>query len=56
MNITTKNNENIPWVEKYRPTKFDDIVLEPINREIFSNIISEQYFPNLLLYRVLCSM
>lgn len=50
MNTTTKNNENIPWVEKYRPTKFDDIVLEPINREIFSNIISEQYFPNLLLY------
>jgi replication factor C subunit 3/5 len=50
MSTTTKNNENIPWVEKYRPTKFDDIVLEPINREIFSNIISEQYFPNLLLY------
>tara|TARA_Y100000389_G_scaffold196156_1_gene228628 strand:+ start:496 stop:1452 length:957 start_codon:yes stop_codon:yes gene_type:complete len=50
MSTTTRNNENIPWVEKYRPTKFDDIVLEPINREIFSNIISEQYFPNLLLY------
>ena len=50
MNTTTKNNENIPWVEKYRPTNFDDIVLEPINREVFSNIISEQYFPNLLLY------
>jgi len=50
MNIPTKDNENIPWVEKYRPTNFDDIVLEPINREVFSNIISEQYFPNLLLY------
>mgnify|MGYP001324008635 CR=1 FL=1 len=50
MNTTAKNNENIPWVEKYRPTNFDDIVLEPINREVFSNIISEQYFPNLLLY------
>ena len=47
---TIKNIENIPWVEKYRPTKFDDIVLEPINREIFSNIIKQQYFPNLLLY------
>tara|TARA_B110000967_G_scaffold94126_1_gene96745 strand:+ start:1053 stop:2015 length:963 start_codon:yes stop_codon:yes gene_type:complete len=45
-----KNTENIPWVEKYRPTKFDDIVLEPINRDIFSNIIKQQYFPNLLLY------
>ena len=45
-----KNIENIPWVEKYRPTRFDDIVLEPINRDIFSNIIKQQYFPNLLLY------
>jgi len=52
MNNSTpiKNTENIPWVEKYRPTKFDDIVLEPINRDIFSNIIKQQYFPNLLLY------
>ena len=27
--------ENIPWVEKYRPTKFDKIVLNEMNRQIF---------------------
>jgi len=43
-------SESIPWVEKYRPTQFDDIVLSPINREIFQNILSVQYFPNLLFY------
>jgi replication factor C subunit 3/5 len=44
----TKNT--IPWVEKYRPTNFDDIVLDPINRKIFKNILEKNYFPNLLFY------
>ena len=39
----------IPWVEKYRPVKFDTIVLDPINRKIFENILNKNYFPNLLL-------
>lgn len=46
--ITAKNN--IPWVEKYRPTQFDDIVLDPLNRKLFSNILKTDYFPNLLFY------
>jgi len=37
-------------VEKYRPTKFDDIVLDETNREIFNNILSSGYFPNLMFY------
>jgi DNA polymerase III delta prime subunit len=41
---------SIPWVEKYRPTQFDNIVLDPVNREIFENIIDNNYFPNLLFY------
>jgi len=45
-----QKNQNIPWVEKYRPTHFDDIVLDPINRKIFSNILDKNYFPNLLFY------
>ena len=44
------NKQNIPWVEKYRPTNFDDIVLDPINRKIFKNILDKNYFPNLLFY------
>lgn len=41
---------NIPWVEKYRPTEFNNIVLDPTNKKIFSNILQKKYFPNLLLY------
>ena len=38
------------WVEKYRPTEFDDIVLEPLNKQILKNIVNTGYFPNLLFY------
>ena len=48
-NIKLKN-ENIPLIEKYRPTKFENIVLDPLNRKLFTNIISNSYFPNLLFY------
>jgi replication factor C subunit 3/5 len=40
----------IPWVEKYRPSKMIEIVLEPLNRELFTNILDMNYFPNLLIY------
>uniref|UniRef100_A0A6C0DSD4 AAA+ ATPase domain-containing protein n=1 Tax=viral metagenome TaxID=1070528 RepID=A0A6C0DSD4_9ZZZZ len=43
-------NDNIPFVEKYRPSKLDDVVLSPINRTIFKNILEKKYFPNLLFY------
>tara|TARA_Y100000992_G_scaffold301864_1_gene273923 strand:+ start:1036 stop:1971 length:936 start_codon:yes stop_codon:yes gene_type:complete len=42
--------ETSPWVEKYRPNKFEDIVLTPINKKILENIIEFNYFPNLLFY------
>jgi replication factor C subunit 3/5 len=45
-----QDKQNIPWVEKYRPTHFEDIVLEPINKKIFENILKNNYFPNLLFY------
>ena len=45
------NSKNyIPWVEKYRPTDFKDIVLDKYNKIIFNNILKTNYFPNLLLY------
>jgi len=47
---TAHNKNNIPWVEKYRPTHFDNIVLDPTNRQLFDNILERNYFPNLLLY------
>ena len=38
------------WVEKYRPKIFEDIVLDPLNKQILKNIIDTSYFPNLLFY------
>ena len=43
-------HNGIPFVEKYRPVKFDDIVLDPLNKQILKNIIETGYFPNLLFY------
>ena len=45
MNIFT------PWVEKYRPNTFDDIVLDPLNKIILENIIKNEHFPkNLMIH------
>lgn len=44
------HHESSPWVEKYRPTKFNDIVLDWLNKKILSNVIETGYFPNLLFY------
>ena len=43
-------NEIIPWVEKYRPSNFEDIVLDDMNKHILKNIVELNYFPNLLFY------
>ena len=40
----------VPWMETYRPKIFDDIVLDPLNKQILKNIIKNAYFPNLLFY------
>jgi DNA polymerase III delta prime subunit len=44
--MTTK----IPLVEAFRPSRFEDIVLDPNNKLILSRIIETSYFPNLLFY------
>jgi len=44
------DNDTIPWVEKYRPTSFDQIVLDETNHRILKNIVDTNRFPNLLLY------
>ena len=43
-------NKYTPWVEKYRPKTFDDIVLDPLNKQLLENIIETEHFPNLLFY------
>ena len=57
-NDTTRENhttidylkKSTPWVEKYRPSKFEDIVLDPLNKILLKNVIDDNYFPNLLFY------
>lgn len=48
MELTT--TPSIPWVEKYRPSKFQDIVLDPLNRRLFQQSLDAHYFPNMLFY------
>ena len=42
--------KHIPWVEKYRPNDFNDIVLDKFNRKILKNVIKTGNFPNIILY------
>ena len=42
--------EQIPWVEKYRPTKFESIILETHNKCILKNMLKTNTIPNLLFY------
>jgi replication factor C subunit 3/5 len=43
-------SSGIPYVEFYRPKNFDDIVLDPLNKQILTNIINTNCFPNLLFF------
>jgi len=39
-----------PWVELYRPTRFEDIVLSEDNRRLFAAMLREGYIPNMLFH------
>lgn len=39
-----------PWIEAYRPTDFNSIVLDSLNKNILTNIILTGHFPNLLFF------
>jgi len=48
--MTLSSTFAMPWVEKYRPNSFNNIVLSDINKTICNNIIDTSYFPHILLY------
>jgi replication factor C subunit 3/5 len=48
--IREMTKDSSPWSEKYRPQDFNHIVLDPINRQIFENIIKKRKFPHMLFY------
>lgn len=41
---------SLPWIEKYRPSKINDLVQENHITELFNNIIKTQEMPHLLFY------
>ena len=39
-----------PWVERYRPTRFEDIVMSKDNQTIFETMLRDGYIPNMLFH------
>ena len=43
------NKNDLPWIEKYRPTKITDILFDDVLRDKFNKIIETKIYPNLIL-------
>ena len=39
-----------PWIEKYRPSKLENVVLSDENKTILKNIIDTDTYPNMIFY------
>eukprot|EP00545_Synedropsis_sp_CCMP1620_P013684 CAMPEP_0119004032 /NCGR_PEP_ID=MMETSP1176-20130426/911_1 /TAXON_ID=265551 /ORGANISM="Synedropsis recta cf, Strain CCMP1620" /LENGTH=338 /DNA_ID=CAMNT_0006955693 /DNA_START=63 /DNA_END=1077 /DNA_ORIENTATION=- len=50
MEIDTSKTLQLPWVEKYRPKKLEDLVAHEDIISIISNLIDNDNLPHLLLY------
>lgn len=42
--------EGTPWVEKYRPKRLSEVVLDQDNRTLFTNAIANRRLPNMVFY------
>lgn len=40
----------LPWIEKYRPTHLNDIILDEETKLLFMNMIEDRHFPQILFY------
>jgi replication factor C subunit 3/5 len=40
----------LPWIEKYRPSDLEQIIIEPDTRNLFEKMIESKMFPNMLFY------
>jgi len=55
MNFFSKNKEyheihiKLPWVEKYRPKEYDDILLDPFIKDKIFNILKNKIIPNMII-------
>jgi replication-associated recombination protein RarA len=49
-NISKSTNENLPWVEKYRPTDFNSLLSHNEIINTIQQLINANRLPHLLLY------
>jgi DNA polymerase III delta prime subunit len=48
--VTPKvKNDGLPWVEKYRPKRLDDLLLEPMNKEKIKSWLTSDDFRSVIL-------
>ena len=40
----------LPWIEKYRPSELEHIIIEPSTRNLFEKMVETKIFPNMLFY------
>lgn len=40
----------LPWIEKYRPSELEHIIIEPSTRYLFEKMVKTKIFPNMLFY------
>lgn len=40
----------LPWIEKYRPSELEHIIIEPSTRNLFEKMLETKIFPNMLFY------
>ena len=43
------NPKDWMWVEKYRPSSFNDIVFDPLNKQLLENIIKNKLIHDQLI-------
>ena len=55
MNFFSKNKDyniidiKLPWIEKYRPKKYDEILLDPFIKHKIYNILQNKIIPNMII-------
>jgi replication factor C subunit 3/5 len=46
------NDNNLPWIEKYRPTNINDIISHNQNIKTLKKLIEKKALPHLLFYGI----
>ncbi len=48
--METSSNNNLPWIEKYRPNMLSDLILPQDKQNLLSEFFKDNQFPNFLFY------